>query len=67
VVGVAGLSVAIAAAVIEVLTGGGTTQGEAIEELLRWVGIGSGIAALVLGLARERMPRREAAGVAGPR
>ena len=41
VVGVAGLGVAISAALIETLTGGGTTQGEAIEEVLRWVAIGS--------------------------
>jgi EmrB/QacA subfamily drug resistance transporter len=58
VVGVAGLGVAIAAAVIEVLTGGGTSEGEAIEELLRYVAIGSGIAALGLGLVRgARAPR----------
>jgi EmrB/QacA subfamily drug resistance transporter len=48
VVGVAGLGVAVAAALIETLTGGATTQGDAIEELLRWVAIGSAAGALAL-------------------
>ena len=54
VVGVAGLGVAVSAALIETLTGGGTTQGEAIEEILRWVAIGSAAAAVVLVAARGR-------------
>jgi hypothetical protein len=61
VVGVAGLAVAVSAALIEVLTGGGTTEGEAIEELLRYVAIGSGAAALALGLLGARAPRPETA------
>ncbi|HYU61087.1 MAG TPA: MFS transporter [Solirubrobacterales bacterium] len=52
VVGMAGLGVAVAAALIETLTGGGTTEGEAIEGLLRWVAIGSGVAAAALAFVR---------------
>jgi hypothetical protein len=52
VVGMAGLCVAVAAALIETSTGGGTTQGEAIKEQLRYLAIGSGIAAIALGLVR---------------
>jgi EmrB/QacA subfamily drug resistance transporter len=60
VVGGAGLGVATSAALIETLAGGGTTEGEAIEELLRWVAIGSAVAAAVLGLLRGRAAGREA-------
>jgi EmrB/QacA subfamily drug resistance transporter len=61
VVGVAGLGVAISAALIETLTGGGTTQGEAIEEVLLWVAIGSAVAAVALVLARGRAGTRAVA------
>jgi hypothetical protein len=52
---------------IEVLTGGGTSEGEAIEELLRYATIGSGVVTLGLGLLRARSRRPEAVGVAEPR
>ena len=60
VVGGAGLGVAVSAALIETLTGGATTEGEAIEELLRWIAIGSAIAATAL-LALRGGARRAAA------
>ena len=58
VVGAAGLGVAVSAALIETLAGGGTTEGEAIEEVLRWVSIGSAVAAIVLVSLRGRVARR---------
>lgn len=58
VVGVAGLGVAVAAALIETLTGGGTTQGDAIETLLRWIAIVSGAVAVALVLARGAAGRK---------
>jgi MFS family permease len=62
VVGVAGLGVAVAAALIETLTGGGTTEGEAIEQILRTVAIGSALAAVGLGLLRGVAGRPAASG-----
>jgi EmrB/QacA subfamily drug resistance transporter len=61
VVGVAGLGVAVSAALIETIAGGGTTEGEAIEEVLRWVAIGSAVAAVVLVSLRGRVATRETA------
>jgi EmrB/QacA subfamily drug resistance transporter len=61
VVGIAGLGVAVSAALIETIAGAGTTEGEAIEEVLRWVAIGSAVAAVVLVSLRGRVARSETA------
>jgi EmrB/QacA subfamily drug resistance transporter len=58
VIGSAGLAVAAAAALIET----GADLGTAIEDLLRWVAIGSAVVAGILGLLAARlMPKRVAA------
>jgi EmrB/QacA subfamily drug resistance transporter len=64
VVGVAGLGVALAAALIEIVSGGGTGQGDAIEGILRVLAIGSGAIGIVLALVHSRAPRRTAADTA---
>jgi hypothetical protein len=55
VIGVAGLCVALAATLIEVISHGGTSQGDAIEEVLRTLAIGSAAFALVLTLVAGRL------------
>jgi EmrB/QacA subfamily drug resistance transporter len=59
VVGVAGLCVALAAALIEVLVADGTSQGDAIQEILRVIAIASAVVGVVLALGRR--PSRRAA------
>ncbi len=54
VVGVAGLCVAISAAVIDVLVAGGSSQGTAIEDVLRVTAIGSVVAAAGITVLRTR-------------
>jgi EmrB/QacA subfamily drug resistance transporter len=54
VVGLAGLSVTIAATLLEVLAAGGTGLGNAIEDLLRVLAVASAIAGVVLVVARVR-------------
>jgi Na+/melibiose symporter-like transporter len=61
VVGVAGLCVALTAALIEVLAGGGTGEGAAINGILRVLAIGSAVTGVVLALSRRRAPRRATA------
>src|SRR3954454_14476162 len=46
VIGMAGLGVAVVASLIEIVSGGGTGEGEAIEQILRVIAIGSVIAAI---------------------
>jgi EmrB/QacA subfamily drug resistance transporter len=41
VIGMAGLGVALVASLIEVISGGGTSEGEAIEQILRVIAVGS--------------------------
>jgi hypothetical protein len=48
VIGMAGLAVAVVASLIEVVAGGGTTEGEAIERILRVIAIGSVVLAVPL-------------------
>jgi MFS family permease len=55
VIGVAGLCVALAASLIEVMSHGGTSQGDAIEDVLRTIAIGSAAFALVLTLVAGRL------------
>jgi EmrB/QacA subfamily drug resistance transporter len=50
VIGMAGLGVAVVASLIEVISGGGTSEGEAIEQILRVLSIGSVVAAIPLAL-----------------
>jgi MFS family permease len=65
VIGLAGLALAAAAMLLEVGSGGGTGLGTSIEELLRWVAIGSAaLAASLAILAALIMPRRSAGGQA---
>jgi MFS family permease len=64
VVGVAGLGVALGAALIEVLSGGGTGEGDAIEGILRVLAIASAVFGIGLVLSRSRVPRRAAADAA---
>lgn len=61
VVGVAGLGVALVAALIEVIAAGGTGQGEAIQDILRAIAIGSAVVGVLLAVARR--PSRRAAAV----
>lgn len=61
VVGIAGLCVALVAALIEILVAGGTGQGEAIQTILRTIAIASAVAGLGLALA-GRPSRRAATG-----
>ncbi len=58
VIGMAGLGVALVASLIEVISGGGTSEGEAIEQILRVIAIGSVIAAVPLSLAGRAKPAR---------
>lgn len=51
VIGMAGLGVAVVASLIEIVSGGGTGEGEAVEEILRVIAIGSVVAAIPLALA----------------
>jgi hypothetical protein len=60
VVGVAGVGVALGAALIEVLSGGGGGQGHAIEDILRVLAVGSAVFGAGLVLSRGRAPRRAA-------
>jgi MFS family permease len=60
VVGVAGLGVALGAALIEILSGGGTGEGNAIEEILRVLAVASAAFGIGLALLRSRAPRRAA-------
>jgi len=57
VVGVAGLCVALAAALIEVIAGGLTGEGDAIQSILRVLAVASGVLGVVLTLARGRARR----------
>lgn len=54
VIGLAGLGVAVAATLME----GGTSLGTSIEDLLRWLAIGSAAIAALLGLVASRLPGR---------
>jgi len=60
VVGVAGVGVALGAALIEILSGGGGGQGHAIEDILRVLAVGSAVFGVGLALSRGRAPRRAA-------
>ena len=51
VIGMAGLAVALVASLIEVVAGGGTGEGSAIEQILRVIAIGSVVVAIPLALA----------------
>jgi EmrB/QacA subfamily drug resistance transporter len=64
VVGVAGLGVALGAALIEILSGGGTGEGDAIQGILRVLAIASAVFGIGLVTARSRAPRRAAADAA---
>lgn len=57
VVGVAGLGVALGAALIEIVGGGGTGQGDAIQDILRVLAIASAVFGAALGLAGGRASR----------
>jgi EmrB/QacA subfamily drug resistance transporter len=58
VIGMAGLGVAVVASLIEVIAGGGTGEGLAIEQILRVIAIGSVIAAIPLAFAGSAKPAR---------
>jgi hypothetical protein len=58
VIGMAGLGVAVVASLIEIVSGGGTGEGEAIEQILRVIAIGSVIAAIPLAIAGSAKPAR---------
>ena len=58
VIGMAGLGVALVASLIEIVSGGGTGEGEAIEQILRVIAIGSVIAAIPLAFAGSAKPAR---------
>jgi Na+/melibiose symporter-like transporter len=58
VIGMAGLGVAVVASLIEIISGGGTGEGEAIEQILRVIAIGSVIAAIPLAIAGSAKPAR---------
>jgi MFS family permease len=61
VVAVAGLCVATAATVLEVLQAGGASAGEANEQLLRWTAIGAlAVSAALFGFQWRRAPRVQA-------
>jgi EmrB/QacA subfamily drug resistance transporter len=51
VIGMAGLGVAVVASLIEVISSGGTSEGTAIEEILRAIAIGSVVIAIPLAFA----------------
>jgi hypothetical protein len=59
VIGVAGLAVVVGATLIESISAAATSEGTAIEEILRGVAIGSAVLALVLIAVRERLRRRD--------
>jgi hypothetical protein len=59
VIGIAGLCVALAAALIEVLVAGGTSQGDAIQGILRVIAIASAVVGVALVVSR-RAGRRAA-------
>ncbi len=50
VIGMAGLGVAVVASLIEVISGGATSEGTAIEEILRAIAIGSVVIAIPIAL-----------------
>jgi hypothetical protein len=54
VIGMAGLAVALVASLIEVIAGGGTGEGTAIEEILRVIAIGSVVIAIPVAFAGSR-------------
>jgi EmrB/QacA subfamily drug resistance transporter len=56
VIGMAGLGVALVASLIEVISGGGTGEGDAIEQILRVIAIGSVVIAVPLALIGGRKP-----------
>jgi EmrB/QacA subfamily drug resistance transporter len=58
VIGMAGLAVALVASLIEVVAGGGTGEGTAIEEILRVIAIGSVVVAIPLAFAGGKKPAR---------
>jgi EmrB/QacA subfamily drug resistance transporter len=58
VIGMAGLGVAVVASLIEVVAGGGTGEGSAIEQILRVIAIGSVIAAIPLAFLGGKKPAR---------
>jgi EmrB/QacA subfamily drug resistance transporter len=64
VVGVAGLCVALVAALIEVIAGGLTGEGDAIQSILRVLAVASGVLGVALTLSRGRA-RRPAADAMG--
>jgi EmrB/QacA subfamily drug resistance transporter len=55
VVGVAGLCVAIAAAIIEVIAAGGNSLGGGVEDVLRVTAVGSAVSAIGLTMLRPRV------------
>ena len=57
-IGVAGLAVALVASLIEVVAGGGTSEGEAIERILRVIAIGSVALALPFAWLGGRVEAR---------
>jgi hypothetical protein len=58
VIGMAGLGVAVVASLIEVVAGGGTGEGAAIEQILRVLAIGSVAVAIPLAFAGRSKPAR---------
>ena len=58
VIGMAGLGVAVVASLIEIVSGSGTGEGQAIEQILRVIAIGSVIAAIPLAIAGSAKPAR---------
>jgi len=58
VVGVAGLGVALVAALIEIVSGGGTGQGDAIEDILRMLAVASAVFGAALALTGGRAAHR---------
>jgi EmrB/QacA subfamily drug resistance transporter len=56
VIGMAGLGVALVASLIEVVAGGGTGEGTAIEQILRVIAIGSVVIAVPLAFIGGRKP-----------
>jgi EmrB/QacA subfamily drug resistance transporter len=56
VIGMAGLGVALVASLIEVISGGGTSEGAAIEQILRVIAVGSVVIAVPLAFIGGRKP-----------
>jgi hypothetical protein len=48
----------VVASLIEIISGGGTGEGEAIEQILRVIAIGSVMAAIPLAIAGSAKPAR---------